>query len=342
MRASGVTRIAGPVALMLVSSLLCLVVLEVVGQHFVFTGTRGYFFSDVDHRMAPHSTPEINADGIRSLRASEDFRPGDFNVVMLGDSFVFGGDLAYEDTIPSRFEALARDLHPDRAIQVANFGWVSSSPLLSRRLLRDIGARYRPDLVLLAVDMTDIHDDIKYQRLLDREGVFGLLSVAPSTVWLLRKFVTFVPALDGFHEWLFGFPRDKFLITARPLAQTEPYFAAIRSNIEAIAAHSRSELSARFALFVFPRSYQYSDREAPESWERFDYEDLGPHVLEPFVYFERVAGEVDFPVHPLLETFLTTDVFPTCFRDDPHWNEAGSLLAARAMVDACDRSGCFD
>lgn len=337
-----VRSIAAPVALLAFSSLVGVIVLEIVGQNFVFTGSRAYFFADVDHRNAPYSTPEINGDGLRSLRRAEDFRARDVNLVMLGDSFVFGGDLAYEDTIPAQFEAIARQGNPGRAINVANFGWVSSSPLLALRLLRDVGAKYRPDVVLLAVDMTDIHDDIKYQQLLDRRGVFRLLSVTPSSVWLARKLVSLVPALDALHMRWFGFPRDKFLITARPLHETRPLYAPIRRNIEAIARFSRDELAARFVLFVLPRSYQYSDREAPESWERFEYEDLGPYVHEPFAYFEQMATAVDFPVHSLLETFQTTDVFPTCFRDDPHWNEAGAQLAARTMVTACSQSGCFD
>jgi hypothetical protein len=41
---------------------------------------------------------------------------------------------------------------------------------------------------------------------------------------------------------------------------------------------------------------------------------------------------VDFPVYSLLEGFQETEVFPTCFHDDPHWNASGSNLAAELIV----------
>ena len=85
-------------------------------------------------------------------------------------------------------------------------------------------------------------------------------------------------------------------------------------------------------MYVFPRSFQYSDRECPKNWEADQYEVLGPHCLEPFRFFEELAPEVDYPIHSLLDAFRETVVFPTCFEADPHWNPAGYRVCAEAML----------
>ena len=70
---------------------------------------------------------------------------------------------------------------------------------------------------------------------------------------------------------------------------------------------------------------------------------LGPHCLEPFRFFEELAPKLPYPVHSLLRTFQETDVFPTCFDHDPHWNAEGARVAGEAMAEILraeiDRAG---
>ncbi|NNE08418.1 MAG: hypothetical protein HKN20_07645, partial [Gemmatimonadetes bacterium] len=121
--------------------LLGVVAIEFVGQKYLFAN-KLYFVNDVDHRLSP-DIAENNADGIRSAREAADFRPGDENVIFLGDSFVHGLLVKPEESIPAQFERIANEEGATApAVRAANFGWVSSSPLLSLRLLRDIGAGY--------------------------------------------------------------------------------------------------------------------------------------------------------------------------------------------------------
>jgi len=106
---------------------------------------------------------------------SNAFREEDTNIIFLGDSFVYGWGVRIEDSIPYVLEEKLNDNKTGKRYKVANFGWISSSPLLSSRLLKDIGHKYKPDLVFLAVDMSDFHDDIKYQFALERKGLFSTL-----------------------------------------------------------------------------------------------------------------------------------------------------------------------
>jgi len=325
------------VAVLLVAGILCITAFEVVGRRVLYWHML-YFVYDVDHRLTPHSAPDVNGDGIRSKVEAGVYREDDLNFVFLGDSFIQGGMVPYDAAIPALFEAKARALHPDRAIRVANFGWVSSSPLLSLRLLRDKGKKYKPDVVVLAVDMTDFQDDLKYAHLLERHGIYRGLKFLPVTIMVLRKLVS---RADPIHERIFGFPGRRFFMTDHPLSETRPYFAQIQSSIDAIADYSRNELGARFVLFVLPRCYQYSDRECPKNWEAKEYENLGPYCLEPFTYFEEEAGKVDYPIHSLLPEFQQTTVFPTTFENDPHWNEAGNRIAADAIYEDLVTDGVF-
>ena len=124
-----------------------MVALEFIGQTLLFRNGVG-LFKNVDHRMKPH-TRETNGDGIRDAREADAYREEDWNIVFLGDSFVYGLGVERDEAIPRQFEQILAQRSPEKRIRAANFGWVSSSPLLSYRLLRDIGRRYKPDVVVM-------------------------------------------------------------------------------------------------------------------------------------------------------------------------------------------------
>lgn len=333
-------RVLGNVALLVVVSAVLLTAFELLGRYWFFKD-RLDMVQDVDHRMKPE-WEGINADGLRSDRDADAFTEEAFNIILLGDSFVMGLYLTDQQTIPSQLEALIRSRRPGREVNVLNFGWISSSPLLSLRQLRDIGAKYHPDLVVDCVDMTDFQDDLKYARFLERRGVYALARFVPVTFLSVRKAISFVRPLDWLHEAIFGFPGHRFFPVRAPLSETEEWLEPLRRNVDAIADHARNVLGVPFALCIFPRSFQYSKREAPENWEAGEYEVLGPHAHEPFRFFERVASESDYPVYSLLPDFLSTSQFPTCFEGDPHWTPVGANVAAKAIYHYLSRDGYLD
>jgi len=339
MRQRSIKKLFFSIAVLIVTSLICVIILEVIGQKFLFKG-KLYFVNNIDHWNDPRR-PDINSDLIRSRFEAGHFRPEDFNIIFLGDSYVFGWLLPPEKSFPRQFEKIAREKYPGKNIKVANFGWVSSSPLLSLRLLKKIGAKYHPDLVILCVDMTDFQDDIKYDKLLKRRGIYRLLDLCPMTVLALKKLLQ-TPGLGTLHERLYGFPPRRYFITEQPLEKSERWLTSIRENIDMINRFCRKELGADFILMILPRSFQYSDRECPENWEKEEYTPLGEYSLEPFKYFEEIKGKVEYPVYSLLADFRHTSVFPTCFYDDPHWTEAGARVAAEAIFKHCRRAGCFE
>ncbi len=329
-------RLAGGLLAFAVSAVLCLVAVELVGQRVL--RKKLYFVDNVDHRMKPHDA-ETNGDGVRDAREPDEYREDDWNVVFLGDSFLYGAAVERKDAIPQQFERIAAERLPGRRVRAANFGWTSSSPLLSYRLLRDIGAKYHPDLVVMCVDMTDFQDDVKYTKLLERKGIFRYVRSAPVLIMGLRKALTLAPPLERLHERVFGFPARRFFVTDGPIEKNERYFATLRASIDSIDSYCARELDARFAVVVFPRSFQYSDRESPRNWEKGEYTPLGPYALEPFRWFDSFRGEVAYPIHSLLRAFQGTSVFPTCLDWDPHWNAAGNRVAAEAIFEDLSADG---
>ena len=290
-----------------------------------------------DHRNPPNDRGlGTNSDGIRSDREAGEFGADSFNVIFLGDSFVYGAGLPPNESVPAQWETQIRNLLPEKNIKIANFGWISSSPLLSYRLFRDIGAKYHPKLVILGLDMTDFHDDFMYRNLLERRGVFVLSQFMPSTFLLLqsnwRNLLTLL-GQEQIYRAIFDMQTEHFFAMNHPLSVTANDLTFSLQNIQAIHDWATLKLGARFILVVFPRGVQYNPKESPLNWERGGYSPQSPFVLEPFRFLAAMAPSLPYPVYSLLPAFQQTKVFPTCFRDDPHWNTDGAAVAAQALTD---------
>jgi hypothetical protein len=279
-------------------------------------------------------------------------------VLFLGDSFTFGFNLAYADSFPYRFEALAAEHGCTPTVRVVNMGWTSSSPLLALRMLRQVGYAYRPDLVVYALDMTDFHDDLRYEWRLREQREYDFDAAAVAERWIAAEWPAasdMLPALrsvtrrrrgvdrDTGVELLAGLavpsPDERFFVTNRPLDETRPAIElGVMKNLSGIDRHATGVLGAPFALVVYPRAYQYSERESPRNWER-GYTPLGPYVREPFRYFAEVADTLPYPVIDVLPDFASSDRFPLYFASDPHWTEQGADVAAHAIFEGLRARG---
>lgn len=293
--------------------------------------------SNPDHRMTQAMYEDVNTDGIRSAREAADFPEEDFNIIVLGDSFVYGMLLGRQDALPYRLEELAHAAGYTH-VNVINFGWISASPYLSLRLLRDIGEKYKPDLVIDVVDMTDFWDDTFYRRAAERSGFFAVAHWIPGTSLLLGRLGREVVRQDWYSIGLWGTPWQRYFAMERPLEQTRPYLDALVSNLDETDQYAKNVLQARFAVFVMPRSVQYSERETPDD-NSDEYTRLGPYSQEPFHYFAEVASQKPYPVISLLDDFRTTTAFPLTFENDPHHSSLGNKESARFIWQHLQQQG---
>ncbi len=296
-------------------------------------------YRDPDHRLPPNDPgAETNSDGLRCALEAEAIPEAATTVLFAGDSFIFGIEMNREGALPRLFERGLRREYPAQEIHVVNAAWPSASPLLALRLLRDVGVRYRPDLVLYGFDMSDFRDDLMYRNLIEKKGIYRIVDVMPASLWLAgRGAKAVIP--DGLYQTIFRMPKDRFFAVNRSLGEAQQDLMPAWRTLEEIGRFCREELNADFRLIVLPRNFQYSDRESPLNWERGEYENLGPFVLEPFRFFDEKAASSPFPIHSLLPAFRDTDIFPTCYTGDPHWTPAGTQVAADALVEMAVRGG---
>lgn len=323
-------------------SLLIVLLMPPLFRHLMHAVFWQQLIDDVDHRMKPGEETGLNSDNIRALREADSIEPDDFNIIVLGDSYMFGFWLSTETAPPAHLEALLREHYGTERINVWNFGWISSSPYLSLRLLRDLGEKYQPDLVILNLDMSDFKDDFFYRSVLERRGNYRYLDCCSQLFFHVKQLTESVSFLRPLHQRWFGYPgKAGYFVARQPGEQSLPYFETVLDSMNQIHEYSRDVLKVPFVAFFPPRHWQYTDREAPDSWEgrRNQFDVLGPHALEPFRYFERVR--LPYPLVPLLEDFQQTDIFPLSFKGDSHWNEQGARFAAERMFAHCLNLGCF-
>ena len=307
-----------------------------------------------------------NALGFRERDLATPKPPGLVRVLMLGDSFTEGGGLAEADTIPRRVEST---LHAScRGVEVVNAGTASYSPILEYLVLADVVAPLAPDLVVLNLDMTDVHDDLIRTALaeLDADG----LPVRVPTDRRRETALLLPPALppgmrvvedgmSGLVLWqairkssvgrrafgelnldepglaargLVGDLRyDRLAITRDTPARGEDAAWATTGRYLAAIQRIAARHGARFAVVVYPYAHQVATHETPTGRTRFG---IGPGLYateRPFRTVAALGQRHGFPVISLLETFRRrADPARPLFRgDDVHHTAEG----ARVMAD---------
>jgi lysophospholipase L1-like esterase len=97
----------------------------------------------------------INALGMRDRDVPEK-PPGEFRLLVLGDSVPFGIGVRYEDSFPHQLELLLSARHPRRRFRTLNMGVPSYNTEQELIQLRSSGLALRPDAVMLLFSSNDI------------------------------------------------------------------------------------------------------------------------------------------------------------------------------------------
>jgi hypothetical protein len=306
---------------------------------------------------------ETNEDGFRTRHSRAEFQEHRVRIAVLGDSFVFGPGVNEPEAFPARLEKLLRAGPGPTDAAVLNAGVISYSPLLEKRLFDGLVREYRPTLVLLFLDVTDIGDDWIYARKaaaggpepfelegeprIEWRGALHQL-LQPYAAWLRAQAVypadlaraglgrpaAAAPNSNYYLNYVTvgGKRENRYFIYRHPPAETEPFFAETLRNIEAVASGVEAA-GARFVLVVVPRYHHWSQRECPQNWELSAYGTNEPYQYEYFRFFEERRSTARFPIYDLLPPFKQTTEFPLVFPNDPHWNPAGHAFVARTMLE---------
>ncbi len=130
----------------------------------------GHTPKDVVKYVGPefNTTVRFNNFGFRGEDFSLEKQKGLKRIFVLGDSFTFGTGVGDHETIPYLLEKFLKH----SPVQIINAGQGSYSPLIHYLKLRDHYLKFKPDLVILFFDMTDLRDDWLYEQELvyDKNG----------------------------------------------------------------------------------------------------------------------------------------------------------------------------
>jgi hypothetical protein len=303
---------------------------------------------------------ETNEDGLRTRHSRAEFLEHRVRIAVLGDSFVFGPGVDEAQSFPAQLEKRLRQGSTDAA--VLNAGVISYSPLLEERLFEGVVREYRPTLVLLLLDVTDIGDDSIYASKATADGpepfalegesriaFHGALYqlVEPWLLWLGAQAAypvtlartalgTAAPVVSPNYYLNYvsfeGKAENRYFIYRHPLAETEPFFRETFRHVEDIA--SKVEASgAGFVLVIVPRYHHWSEKECPRNWELGAYGTSEPYQYEYFRFFDERRAASRFPIYDLLPPFRQAKEFPLVFPNDPHWNPAGHAFVARTIQE---------
>lgn len=117
------------------------------------------------------TTFAVNHQGFRDLDVEIPKPDDQFRILLLGDSFIEGESVEVYETASWRLEALLQQ-EIGRDVDVINMGVMSYSAIQYARLLEKWTDTLEPNLVIVAIDMSDFQNDYSYSLDLDEEGRF--------------------------------------------------------------------------------------------------------------------------------------------------------------------------
>ncbi len=281
----------------------------------------------------------INQDGFRGPRHARPKPAGVMRVVVIGDSIAFGYAVDEASAFPRVLETQLAALVPQAGIEVVNLGVGGYNAWNEVELLKDVGIRYQPDLVLVQFCINDLNDPSVHFDAQTRL----LLSTIPDAAFpnpSLRRGSHHAPS--RIMAWcaasrLCALARDRWLDARRVEfgdAEKQAAVAPIETEagpelrwletryLEMAAAAERA--GARFAVLLFPYPAQVTGR--------------GPDPMQERLL--ALAGRHGWTTIDPLPAFRAAQAAGTSlFLDWWHPTAAGQRLAAEETLRVLACSG---
>jgi len=272
-----------------------------------------------------------------------------YRVLILGDSFAEGWGVEVED----RFDTVIKQMAPGKNIETINAGVRSYSPSLEIELAKRNIDIVKPDLVILLLDLSDLHDDYFYggwERYEEEKkelnlGDFSAVSVWPAPELPLVRFLSY----SKLFRLMYSVVGTAILNSQKKIERTnlswdiglfikaqdwDNYDKAWNLTIANIYLLNEflKEKGIEFAVAVVPRGIFVSADEWSEGRETFGAK--RGVLYEPKAY--EIISSVIKPGHidliDLLGPFKSSRLYPLFYPFDGHWTKEGNKIAGEVMA----------
>ena len=307
---------------------------------------------------------EIGAQGLNDDLVPIPKPPGEFRILVLGDSFVEAIQVPRQQNFCKRLERLL-SARQHRNVRVINAGVTTYSPLLEYLYFTQELVSIKPDAVLQVFFANDVYDDLRYSALAQFDTSGLPVAVAPGDHWIV--FPRRKPLRESSREqWAFRrAPTEgsSWLASQSYLAALIWYFVAIRQlntafaqlpmNDEFFILEDNQELAepqqkgweltrryigllkaacdragARYFLTSAPIASQVYGH---TSYDHFFFR--GRPTEADQVHLKAIAAELHVPFVDLLSA-LRTAGDGLYFPHDGHWTAKGHRVVAETLAPA--------
>jgi len=266
-------------------------------------------------QKSPESTGRIlttsistNGMGLRDEEIPAPKPAGEYRVLVMGDSSIFGHGVQLDETFVKQLQQRLRKAYPNMTIRVVNGGVSGYSSFQGRIFYQEIAPKVQPDLVILAYYFSDFVPDVMPDR----------LRVAPGTAKSdLMRALSRSNLYQFLRDWMlsqklesWGSGKEGSVARVGP----EEY----RDNLAALIEASPKAM----LLLLDPLASPVPDNQKP-------YREAA-HAL---------ARERRIPIVDMHEPFAKHSPRDELFLDDVHPTPKGDGIVADALFEAIQKSG---
>jgi len=227
--------------------------------------------------------PESTVDN-RDFYYPPEKAQGTFRVIVIGDSFTYGGKGQFDDAFPKRLERMLNLNEHQRKVEVLNWGVPGYSTAQEHALVRKALDKYHPDLIILEVTLNDpelkpysathLHGKkvIKENFIFRHWKTYQLVATRISATLLDKEYIQYY--------------KDLFW---QPATWTH-FSSAVRHIIHDTQSEHIPVIAVLFPLFSHPLTDKYPYADIEEKVVHEFQADSFP-ILDLFPYYKNIPPE---------------------------------------------------
>lgn len=269
-------------------------------------------------------------------------------ILMLGDSYTWGFGVENHETFSQVLEKKFKQNGYD--IDVINAGVVSYSPILEYLFVRERGLSLDPDIIILNLDLTDLRDDLSYEKLavFDEHGNLqavpgpqeDIIPFYDKLMMNVRTFGFITSTLDNIYARI---PHKKEI--QKPYARdiNVNKLAVLRNDVTPHDLQEHWDRSFKyihltkkladqnnisFILTTYPFANQHSTQEWKYGKHRFGFGNDILYDTTPQETITSFAHQNDITLLNMVPFFKQSNTYPLYFAFDGHFNQDGHKLVS--------------